>query len=1298
MKLRRVLVILGALGSLATGALRAQDLVVRTWLVRGPIPAAEGTAGLLRDYAGGEARLLPDSGDVVAGGAFVPATADSLGRINLVTLLRTGTDHAVAYAHTYLWVPTERTLLLVMDSDDDLAAFVNGQRVFVHEVARGVGTGRDTATVRFAAGWNSVLLKPRNRTGGFDVLGRIAPIPGVGSLDGVRAQARRPAEVRPGVHNFPAAVVTISPLRLEGPLSWTGDQLDLGAGADVTAWGRDTLRGVSVRFVQGGSTWTGDSVAVLPPGEPTPVRLRPTFDELRAAALGTTPLRAVVAWAGMPVARSAAAPAPPAVPVAQAPAARPGRRPPAAAPAPAPAPAPTAPAPGVESEVAVDPGRLVQLAGSRLALGSWVADSQAGQRHFQTRVIVPAVLAGQTLDLLAPEFGPRATYLVGGAARAWRAGAVELCAPCRTGDTLRLAITLEPGRPWWTLPVARTREPGYTEYAAGYGYARALAGRAPSIAPPDASEWLGALGSPGYTYLQARYRDAFAPLATEIRRDTLFLVGNSHIDAAWLWPWSETQEVIRNTWRTSLKLAATFPGYVFAASAAAYYDYLDREVPALADSIRRAVQAGQWAPVGGMWVEPDLNSPSGESLVRQGLYGQRFFQQHLGARSTVSWIPDSFGFPWTLPQIFRQLGFNSFVSQKIRWNDSTVLRYNAFYWEGRDGTRIFSYNPYGYTHELEPAELVTERLEDRQRTGGGHDQVVLYGVGDHGGGPTIEMLQRAEDLRRVPTFPTMRYAFPDSAVDAVRTSLGDSAIPVWHDELYLEYHRGTYTTQARQKWSLAHSEALLRTSEALASFDTAAYPGRPLELVWRRVLFNQFHDILPGSSIHQVYLDANAQYDTAWAALDSLTRRGFAGLRARLDTRPAARGTVPVVVFNPLTWPRTALLRVPRAEGDTVLLAARDVPALGAKVFWVPRRGAPLLASQLPAPRVGPTWIENAFVRVEVDTATGAITRIYDKRVRREVLAPGARGNVLQVLGDVPREYDAWNIGYTGEQWEVTRTSDVTRSADAAEARLGFTRHWGSSALAQTLILGRESPFLEVRNQADWHETHKLLKVGFTLGVRADSATYAIPYGTIGRSGTPRTQAERAKWEVPGQRWADVSDSTFGVTLVTDSKYGWDYHGNVLRLSLLRSPLSPDSLADRGPSAFRFLVIPHAGDWRAAGTLRRAAEITTPLLAAPEPPHAGPLGPAVSFAAVDVPGVELTWVKRAEDSDALVLRLVEWDGRAETATVTLHEPIRSARRANLLEDPGEAVPVTGRTFRLALRPYEIATVLVEPAR
>jgi alpha-mannosidase len=1242
---------LACAGALIGAAARAQDLPITRWLVRGPLHTDTGATRLTRDYLGGETTVLPDSGDVVAGGAFVPVDADSLGGIDFLRVFPGSTDHAAAYAHAYLYAPEDRTVLLVMDSDDDLVAWLNGQRVWLHEIARGLRSGSDTVPVRLAAGWNSLLLEAVNRTGGFGVLGRLARAPGEPPLDGIRTAYRRPADVAAG-HIYPAGTITASALRLAGAATWNHGRLELPASLALTAWGRDTLSGAVARVTQGGETRVSDSVASLAPAAPQSLRFQATFDELRRAALGEAPLGVTVAWPG-------------------------GSR---------------------TAALAVDADWLLRVWGSRLAVGSWLRDSAPdGGRRLQTTLVVPSALGGRALDLLVAQFGPSAAYQVNRRAAAWRDGAVELCAPCRAGDTLSVALQLEPGRPWWTFPDVRVRDIGYKEFADGYGYAQRLAGHAPAIARPDAREWLAALEDSDasvYTRLLGRYSAAYAPLAAELRRDTLHLIGNSHIDAAWLWPWSETEgEVIPNTWRTSLKLAAMFPGYVFAASAAAYYDAVDRLYPGLADSLHAAVRAGQWNLVGGWWLEPDQNIPSGEDLARQGLYGQRYFQHHYGHRAKVGWTPDSFGYPWTLPQIYKLAGLDYFVTQKIRWNDSTQLPYDAFWWEGRDGTRLFTYNPFGYDHDLEPGRLISDRLDDERRNNGIHHQLVLYGVGDHGGGPTIEMLQRAEELRRVPTFPTMMYDNADHALADVRASQPDGAFPVWHDELYLEYHRGTFTTQARQKWSARRSDALLRTAEALAAVDTAAYPRTTLERAWHRILFNEFHDILPGSGIHQVYLDANANYDSAWATLDTVTDRAFGDLRARLDTRAGAGRSVPVVVFNALTWKRTGRVRVALPGGDTATFLARDVPSLGARVY--PARAGAAAVSRLPAPRVGATWLENAYLRVEVDTATGQITRLYDKRHRREALAPGGRANVLQVLHDLPREWDAWNVGFNGEEWDVTETSGVARHADPTEASIAFTRRWGRSTFSQTLTLGRESPYLDVANDVDWHETHKMLKVALTAGVHPDSATYEIPYGTIGRSCNPQTKAERAKYEVPGQRWADLSDSSYGISLLNDSKYGWDCHANVLRLSLLRSPLWPDSLADRGRHRFRFALYPHAGDWRAAGTERLAAEYNTPLVASVESPHRGALGRAVSFASVDAPGVELAWVKRAEDSDALVLRLVEWYGRPATATVTLRPVIRSAHASNFLEDPGEAVPTTAHTLRVRLRPYEIATVVAE---
>lgn len=1229
-------------------AVLGQNLVVVDWALNGPHAADTGMVGLLHDHLGNAQSVLPTVGDTTAGREWVPARADSLGRLDLTAALGREMGWSAVYAHTYVFSPSDRTVLLVLDSDDDIVARVNGQRVWVNHVARGLGVGADTVVIRLAGGWNSLLLEIVNRSGGFGLLGKLAPMVTGDSLSGLQTATIRPDDMR--AHNLPQPTATVGPLNVAKPLTWKGGSLHGAAHSSVTAWGPDTLRNVRVTLGGDGAQWASATFAELAPGQSADLALDIGFGRLRAASVGSDPAITRVTWSGG----------------------------------------------SSGARAAVDPALLLRLVGGRIRVGSWVTDSLPDSLvQLRADLGVPDVFAGLSLDLLTEGMGAAAIYRVNGEVRDWTDGSISLCDSCDPGAPLQIQITSFPGRPIWRYPLVQVRQIGYAEFADGFDYARALTGSSPDIEHPDPREWLAALGEEGgaaYRSLIDRYGAAYEPLARVIRRDTLQLIGNSHIDAAWLWRWSETIEVIRDTWRTSLKLAELFPGYLFAGSSAAFYDAMDRLEPALADSLAHAVKAGYWIPVGGWWVEADMNVPSGESLARQGLYGQRYFERRFGKRSRVAWTPDTFGYPWTLPQIMRLSGFEYFVTQKIRWNDSTEFPHNAFFWEGRDGTRIFTYNPYTYVHDLRPDRLVQQRLDDRERTGG-HQQIVLYGVGDHGGGPTIEMLERGEDLKRVPTFPAMKYARPYDALAAVRREQPDSAFSVWRDEMYLEYHRGTYTSQAEVKRRNRISETKLKTAEALATFDTAAYPRDRLEDAWRRVLFNQFHDILPGSSIHQVYLDAALTYDTAWSTIDSVTDAALADLAARMDTR--GTGT-PAVVFNPLGWERSGTITV---GGETAYV--ERVPSYGADVVWLDRpvqTGGRDADDALPA--VGADWMENANLRIEIDTTTGEITRIFDKINKREAIAPNGRANVLLVFDDRPAQWDAWNIVLTGERWRVTdvRAHTPMRSeagGGEAAARYRLERTWGNSTFTQTLLLSRDAPYLEIENDVSWHEQRKMLKAAFDLNVSADSATFEIPYGTIGRSGRPRTQAERAKFEVPGQRWADVSQRDYGVSLLNDSKYGWDYRGNVLRLTLLKSANWPDSVADRGDHHFRFAVYPHAGDWRSAQTVRRAAEYNTPLVAKREPSHRGTLGKRVSFAAAEPEGVELAWVKRAEDSDALVLRLVEWYGVPATAAVTLKCDVRSAHRANLLEDIGEVVTAERNRIRLPLRPYEIATVLVE---
>lgn len=1260
-----------AVALLQTPATPNRPTPIRAWLVTEPVPTDTGAARVVRDYLGSgggprETTVFPDSD---ATWRPIVAADSEGGLIDLNRIVRRGTDYTASYAFTYIYSPVEDTRTLILASDDDVAAWLNGQRIHYNVVARGVGSERDTLVVRLAQGWNGLLLKVVNRTGGFGY--------GVWMADGpsLRSVNRRPAAALGG--SLPAPTITAGPLKLATPLTWRGSALEAKATIALTAWGPATIPSAALKFASLGDTLQRFSADSLAPGVPRVVQVQTDVLMLATVSAREVPPVTAISWG-----RSARNTSNTVAPLRVA-------------------------------------DRVLSLLEGRIQL-----DWKENGNSLETAVRVPAVFGGLTLDLLAAEFGPTARFFVNGSASRWEGGRVTLCAPCRAGDSLAIRVERDPSRPWWDPPRVRVREHGFSDIARNVSLLPALGDTSGRSAAPDPRAWLAAMldtNKTAYRQLATQAAAQLTALGAPFLRDTIHLVGHSHIDAAWLWRAAETQEVVENTWRTVLKLGQKFPGATFAASSAQYYAWLEARAPGLLDSIRAAERAGPWSIVGGWWVEADQNIPSGESLVRQGLYGQRYFQRRFGKRARIAWTPDSFGYPWTLPQIWRGLGMDAFVTQKIRWNDSTDFPHDAYFWEGRDGTRIFSYNPWGYDHDLNGATLAREMRRDNARTGDAHHMMVLYGVGDHGGGPTIEMLERREDLQRLPAFPVLRDDNPGNALQTIRAARPDTAWPVWSDELYLEYHRGTYTTQAWMKRRNRRSEELLGAAEILAALDTAPYPRAALTTAWQQTLFNQFHDLLPGSGIRPIYLDAMQTYDSVTFVGQSARDSAFAHLARRLDTRGVG---LPVVVFNPLSWVRTSYVSIPVDQaaaaisarplravdaarrtspadivGDSLRFLAREVPALGFKVFWIGggRVTGPAAASVLAA---GPARLENDFLIVDVDTLTGQLTRIYDKQARREALAAGARGNVLQLFGDRPANWDAWDIGYTGEEWIIDSVRAVRRGGNELEHWIEVDKPWNATRIVQRIVLRRGEPFVEIQNSVDWAERRKLLKVAFDWNVTADSAFYEIPYGAIGQPTAPRTQAERAKYEHAGHRWADLSDSTFGVSLLNDGKYGWDTRGQRMRLSLLRAPIWPDSIADRGHHEFRYAVYPHAGDWRAAATVRRGAEFNQALIARREPTHPGPAGPSWSFAQVDAENVYVTAVKRAEDSDAYVVRLVEWHGRPAATALRFGRPMARVRIANLLEDPARVLPLSAsrRAVPVRLRPWEIVTLIVEERR
>jgi alpha-mannosidase len=816
-------------------------------------------------------------------------------------------------------------------------------------------------------------------------------------------------------------------------------------------------------------------------------------------------------------------------------------------------------------------------------------------------------------------------------------------------------------------------------------------------------------------------RQALEPIRQWMQGYTIRAAGNSHIDMGWLWPSSETTMVVEHTWSSALQLMREFRGLTYTHSTASAYEWMEEKYPALFEEIRRRVKDGRWEIVGGMWVEPDLNMPDGESLVRQILIGKRYFQEKFGVDVRTGWNPDSFGYNWQLPQIYKKSGVDYFVTQKMQWNDTTKPPYKLFWWESPDGSRVLTYFPHDYANSINPVNMARD-LAAYVPAMKYPEMLYLFGVGDHGGGPTRSMLETAERWQKNAVYPRLEFGAAQPWFDTLAKKAPSLDLPVWNSELYFQYHRGVFTTQAETKKENRRSEELLLTAEkfsSLAAIAGSEYPGDDFRVAWKKVLFNQFHDIAAGSGIPVLYKDAGRDYAEVRRIGQEHLHHALAAIASRVDIRGMDAA---VVVFNPLAWTRTdvveADVQLPEAAAYVqvvpdlsdwaavtetvsrgpearvrVRFLAEDVPALGYKVFrLVPAENSKFASPTLKA---GPDSLENEFFRVRVDTKTGCITSLWDKESKWEAIAPGSCGNELQTFVDKPKAWDAWNIDadFENHQWHLDQADEVTLvERGPLRAVLRVRKHFQNSTFVQDITVYPHVRRVDIRMTADWHEKHILLKVAFPVAVQADTATYEIPFGSIARPTTRRTPEEQAQFEVPALRWADLSDASHGLSLLNDCKYGYDGKGNVLRLSLQRSPEWPDPHADEGMHEFTYSLLPHSGGWREAGTVRAGYALNSPLRALAVSNHSGSLPSPHSFAALEPANLMLTALKQAEDGGDLILRFYEFAGQKTAARLTLPAGVAEVWDADLMEHAGERLPTDGKTVAVAVNPYEIKTL------
>ncbi len=895
----------------------------------------------------------------------------------------------------------------------------------------------------------------------------------------------------------------------------------------------------------------------------------------------------------------------------------------------------------------------------------------------------------------------------------------------------------------------------------------------PSLAPNDASQMatlnsairtvdLSALDAHDQAKFDASLKSAQAKLEALkplLQRVTFHLTGNSHIDAAWLWPWTETVDVVKRTFGTALQLMYEYPEYTYTQSAAAYNEWMAQKYPDMNREIFRRIQQGRWEIVGGMWVEPDLNMPDGESLVRQLLVGKRWYKQAYGVDVRIGWNPDSFGYTWQLPQIFKKSGVDYFVTQKMAWNDTNQLPFKFFWWESPDGSKVLTYFPHDYANNnLNPVRLARDFTIAHKEATGLPGILDLYGIGDHGGGPTRAMLDEGFhwaapghvtpkiefgtaqpyftwfEKQIAPDSPEWNYQSIAKGYTPPPLVPGKVDIPTWKAELYFEYHRGVFTTQANHKRNMRESEEEMLNAEkwaSLAWLDGNMYPGTELTEDWKKVLFNQFHDLAAGSGIGVIYKDAQKDYDVVRWSTDEIKAGALATVDERINT--LGKG-IPVIVYNPLGWERSGEVsvrlqfaqvgesgvsvspdnvvadsKIDKKTGlaDLKIQVAR-VPALGYKVVWVQPTNAGD-SEHAKGPSANQTeqsiTLENEALRLTVDKQTGCITSLFDKKSKFETLAPGACGNELQAFKDTPKDYDAWNIDPgTLDQAPTVLTQGASVQlikVDGLNPAIRVLHTWQNSKFVQTISLGSwESGQLDNDSQLDWHETHVLLKAAFPLEATSNFATYEIPYGTIDRPTTRNNSWEKAQFEVPAMRWADLAGmgpdgKVHGLSVLNQTKYGYDAVGNLLRLTLLRSPVWPDPEADRGHHEFHYALYPHAGTWKDALTVRHGYEYDYPLTAVATTGHPGSLPAENSFASVTPENVVLTAVKKAEDAKGLIFRVYEWAGKESTVEFHVPPGATGATVTNLMEKPeGDPLQVTGDVVKTPIHPYEILTIRV----
>lgn len=788
-------------------------------------------------------------------------------------------------------------------------------------------------------------------------------------------------------------------------------------------------------------------------------------------------------------------------------------------------------------------------------------------------------------------------------------------------------------------------------------------------------------------------------------------IGHTHIDVAWLWTVAQTREKVARSFSTVLKYMEEYPEYKFMSSQPALYQFLKERYPETYEKIKERVKEGRWEPEGGMWVEADCNLTSGESLVRQFLYGKKFFKDEFGIDSRILWLPDVFGYSGALPQIMKKSGIKYFMTTKLAWNQINKVPYDTMMWRGIDGSEIFTHLITTLGVGQSEADFFTTyngMLHPDAILGGWHryqnkdinnDILIAFGYGDGGGGPTREMLETSKRMEKgIRGIPKVRQEFAGNYFEELEERVeGNKSLPVWEGELYFEYHRGTYTSMGRNKRSNRRCEQLLMDAELLEVL-TGISEKEEMDKIWRTVLLNQFHDILPGSSIAEVY---------------EVTKKEYAEIESRLAEMIAEKlnllmdgGQDKISVFNTLGFDRNDVVSLGDChaaaltdESGKIYPVQETVQGAVAYITDIPAKGGKTLqlldtvkeeASRI---QITENGIETPFYRISIDE-NGLFTSIYDKECDREVLKAGEKGNLLRMYEDKPMHYDCWDIDmyYSEKYWDAEKADKIQWTEEGpVRATLEIQRTISNSVIKQEIHFYADSRRIDFSTWVDWKEHQHLLKVHFPVNIHSDEATFEVQFGNLKRKIHGNTSWDEARFESCGQKWMDISEGHYGVSLLNDCKYGYSAKDSNIALTLIKSGIEPNKTADQEEHVFTYALYPHKEMWSAAGTVQEAYKLNQPAYATKgELKNTGK-----SFISTDKDNIIIETVKPAENGDGIIVRLYDCENSLTKATLTFAEGmLESVEECNLMEEKEADIEACGNSFTVSVKPYEIKTYRV----